>query len=225
MRKRMKDKKSQAYSRTKELILTYQMSPGQRLDTQYLKKEIGVSTTPIREVLNRLVEEGYVRQIKNRGYYVNDLGYKDIENLYEVREALELFAVKKALREGTKMDRALQDEIKQNMDLYFRYTDEKGYRNRLPIDERFHVILANLSGNHHLVTMLKNIFEKINYKEKVFELYPQRGVQASKEHNKIFKLLLARKEEKLLQHLQNHIRAGKQRILSILKAREEYLKL
>ena len=225
VRKKTEDKKSQAYNKIKTLILTYQVNPGQRLDTEYLRREVGVSTTPIREVLNQLVEEGYVRQIKNRGYYVNDLSDKDIENLYEVREALELFAMRKTLKEGVKINNPFQKEIKQNIDLYYRYSDEKGYRNRLPMDERFHVILANLSGNDHLVTVLKNIFEKINYKEKVFEFYPQRGVEASREHDAIFRLLLAKKEEKLLRYLQSHIRAGKQRILSILKAREAYLKI
>jgi DNA-binding GntR family transcriptional regulator len=219
-----RDKRLEAYNRIKQFILTYQIKPTQRLEHEYLKERIGVSTTPIREALNRLMEEGYIFQIKNRGYFVSDLGSKELEDLYEVREALELFAVRKTLREDKRISRASRKKIQKTMDLYFKYAHEEPYRNRLPLDRRFHVDLAKLSGNVILNNNLNSIFEKMNYKRKVVELYPQRGEEASKEHYAIFNLLLEGHEDKLVECLQNHIRKGKKRLLQILKAREEYVK-
>jgi DNA-binding GntR family transcriptional regulator len=225
MEKEIRDKRLEAYNRIREFILTYKIKPGHRLDHEYLRKEIGVSTTPIREALNRLMEEGFIFQIKNRGYFVSDLSIEELENLYEVREALEVFAIRKILREGRKITKALKREIDKTMDLYFKYAHEEPYRNRLPLDQKFHVNLAKLSNNSLLSTMLENIFEKVNYKRRVVELHPQRGKEASKEHYKIFDLFLEGNEKKLIECLQGHIRKGKEGIIGILRAREEYMSL
>ena len=83
MKKITTDKKQIAYSRLKEFILDYRVGPGQRLEHEYLSRLIGVSHTPIREALNQLLEEGYVYQIKNRGYFVCELSFEEILELYE----------------------------------------------------------------------------------------------------------------------------------------------
>lgn len=224
MEKEIRDKRLEAYNRIREFILTYKIKPGNRLDHEYLKKEIGVSTTPIREALNRLMEEGFIFQIKNRGYFVSDLSIEELEDLYEVREALEIFAIRKTLRKCRKITKALRREFDRTMDLYYEYAHNEPYRNRLPLDKKFHVDLARLSGNSILSTTLENVFEKVNYKRRVVELHPQRGQEASKEHYKIFKLFLEGNEKGLIECLQGHIKKGKQGLIDVLRAREEYMK-
>jgi len=224
METKRQDKRQEAYNRIKEFILTYQIKPGLRLDHADLKEKIGVSTTPIREALNRLTEEGYVSQIKNRGYFVSDLSPNELGDLYEIREALELFAIRKTLRENRRIDETSRKGIKRIMDLYFKYAHEEPYRYRLHLDREFHVMLAKLSGNLILSKTLNSIIEKMNYKREVVELFPQRGKEASKEHYEIFKLLLEGEESKAVELLQNHIRIAKETLLNILKTREEYMK-
>ena len=53
MERTIRDKRLEAYNRIREFVLTYQIKPGQRLDHEFLRKRIGVSTTPIREALNQ----------------------------------------------------------------------------------------------------------------------------------------------------------------------------
>ena len=224
MGKQIKDKRIEAYNRIKRYILTNQFGPGQQLGHEYLKRVIGVSTTPIREALCRLAEDGYIVQIKNRGYFVSDLHSKELENLYEIREALELFAMKNTVRDGQQINKTLRKCIEKTMDLYSRYAHEQPHRYRLHLDRRFHVALAKLSGNEDLCKMLDSTFEKVNYKRKLVELYAQGGVKGAEEHYRILDLLLARKENNLLELLLNHIRRAKERVLTILRAREEYMK-
>ncbi|MBL7211103.1 MAG: GntR family transcriptional regulator [Desulfobacteraceae bacterium] len=225
MKKVIKDKRREAYNRIREFILTYKIKPGQRLDHEYLRKEIGVSTTPIREALNRLMEEGFIFQIKNRGYFVSDLSIGELEDLYEVREALEVFAATKTLKEGLEITEAFRTELEQTMDLYYKYAHEEPYRNRLMLDQEFHVDLAKLANNSLLSTKLENIFEKVNYKRKVVELHPQRGQEASEEHYKILNLFLEGNKRRLIERLQGHIRKGKEGIVGVLRAREENMRL
>ena len=84
-----------------------------------------MGTTPIRDALNRLAEEGYVFQIKDRGSFVGDLSPNELGDLYEIREALELFAAKKTLIENRKIDDTARKDIQKNSDLYFNYAHEE----------------------------------------------------------------------------------------------------
>lgn len=225
MENKKKDKSRIAYNRIKEIILTFQIKPGQQLGLEYLKEEIKVSTTPIREALHRLVEEGYIFQIRNRGFFVSDLDAKELEDLYETREALELFAIKKIIQENRKINQAVINKIQKNMDLYFKYAHEEPHRNRLFLDREFHVLIAQQSGNLMLCKILDSTFEKLIYKRNVVELFPQRGKEASKEHYEIFRLLLQWNENEVIEYLRNHIQIARKKLLSLLETREEYLKL
>ena len=71
--------------------------PGQKLHHQELSERLGVSRTPVREALTRLVQEGYVSFLPNRGFTCKEIRLQEAEELYELREALEAFAVEKAI--------------------------------------------------------------------------------------------------------------------------------
>ena len=72
--------------------------------------------------------------------------------------------------------------------------------------------------------MLEDVFERMNYKRKVVELNPQRGIGASKEHYEIFDLLMKGNREELIERVRSHIRTGKEKLVEILKNREEFIK-
>ena len=79
--------------------------PGQKLHHQQLSERLGVSRTPVREALTRLVQEGYVSFLPNRGFTCKEIRLQEAEELYELRESLEAFAVEKAVEKLT--DQAL----------------------------------------------------------------------------------------------------------------------
>src|SRR4029434_5866544 len=87
----------QVYSQIKTLILCNEILPGEKLHHQQLSERLGVSRTPVREALTRLVQEGYVSFLPNRGFTCKEIRLQEAEELYDVREALEAFAVEKAV--------------------------------------------------------------------------------------------------------------------------------
>lgn len=223
MKKNYPDKRLEAYNKIKEYILNYHVQPGQRLEHEYLSNGIGVSNTPIREALNRLSEEGYVYQIKNRGYFVSELSYNEVAELYEIREALEVFALRKVMRQGSKIKATDKKKIKMMVELYGKYAHEGDIKNRLPLDQKLHLYLAHLSDNTTLCNMLKNVFERLNYKRKVVGLHPRRGVEASEEHYDIYTFLINLESDNLINAIQNHLNKGKKKLLHMLKTRDDYL--
>jgi len=70
-------------------ILDRRLHPGEKLSDVRLSDELGVSRTPVREALNRLVQDGIIKSEPNRGFYVASFSAKDIEEIYDLRAALE----------------------------------------------------------------------------------------------------------------------------------------
>src|SRR4029453_18977055 len=95
--RRTENLSGQVYSQIKTLILCNVIMPGQKLHHQQLSERLGGSRTPVREALTRLVQEGYVSFLPNRGFTCKEIRMQEAEELYELREALEAFAVEKAI--------------------------------------------------------------------------------------------------------------------------------
>ncbi|MFF8818560.1 GntR family transcriptional regulator [Leucobacter sp. NPDC015123] len=89
----------------RDRILHGELAPGQRLVERTLASELGVSRIPVRDALNILRGEGFVSALPNRGMTVAALSPQDVEELFEVRESLEVLAVRRAT------ERATPDEI------------------------------------------------------------------------------------------------------------------
>ena len=85
-----------AYNSIKEYILEGKLDESGRLTEEFLSKRLGISKSPIREALNRLEAEGLIRIEARRGAYLRTFSIKEIDELYDLREALEVHAVRTA---------------------------------------------------------------------------------------------------------------------------------
>ena len=90
----------EAYRSIKRLMLQQKLFPGQKLLYRELIERLGMSKTPIVNALNRLEQEGFVIAQPYVGYTVKPIDAKEIFDSYEVREALEVKAVRQALKKG-----------------------------------------------------------------------------------------------------------------------------
>ena len=88
---------ARVYGQIKHLTLCNKIMPGQKLHHQHLSERPGVSRTPVREALTRLVQEGYVSFLPNRGFTCKEIRMQEAEELDDLRPALEAFAVEKAI--------------------------------------------------------------------------------------------------------------------------------
>jgi DNA-binding GntR family transcriptional regulator len=77
----------------KQRILNWEYIPGQRFTEQALCDEFRVSRIPVREALSMLIDTGLVKKKRNVGCQVRELTVEDINHLYELRTALELYAI------------------------------------------------------------------------------------------------------------------------------------
>jgi DNA-binding GntR family transcriptional regulator len=217
--RRTENLSGQVYSQIKTLILCNEVLPGQKLHHQELSERLGVSRTPVREALTRLVQEGYVSLLPNRGFICKEIRLQEADELYQLREALEAFAVEKAIENLTE---AAFTELSAKINLYGKDVQKRFTRDRLVYDQDVHLEIARLSGNETLAKTLAQVFERIILKRRTDGLYdPARGIAAHQEHMKLLQAIKRRNTQEAVKIVRAHIRAGRDNVLADLKQRQE----
>jgi len=92
--------RNRIYSHIHELISTGTLPGGHVISELQLSRLLGTSRSPVREAIGQLVADGLLEQAPNRSAVVVDLNREDIVDLYEVREALEVYAARKVAQRG-----------------------------------------------------------------------------------------------------------------------------
>jgi len=209
---------TRVYNQIKHLILSNEIMPGQKLYHQQLSERLGVSRTPVREALTRLVQEGYVSFLPKRGFTCKEIRLQEAEELYELREALEAFAVEKAIENLTDAD---VDQLRSKMNAYGRDVTNRFTRERLVFDQDVHLAIARLSGNETLQNMLSHIFERIVLKRRTDCIYDStRGTTAHQEHLRLLAAMEKRDTAEAVVVVRGHIQAGKKNVIADLRQRQ-----
>src|ERR1700745_3877723 len=92
------------YEQLKAMAGSYELKPGERLNEGELAKRLGVSRTPLREALNRLNTEGFLRFAPGRGFCCRQLDAHEIFDLYELRKSIEVASIRLALKRAKDED-------------------------------------------------------------------------------------------------------------------------
>ena len=135
------------YAHLREEILTDRLSPGTELSEVALSKELEISRGPIREAIGRLAAEGLIKVRPRRRAEVRSLSSQELSDACQVREALEVLAVRLAIPRLTDADLAYLDLVIGRMAEYAR---RQAIGDFLAANVEFHEILCQLSGNAKL---------------------------------------------------------------------------
>jgi len=155
--------RQKAYQHIQERILTGRLPAGAALSEVALARQIGVSRTPVREAIGQLVAEGFLEQIPGRGVVVIEPAREDIIELYELREALEVYAVGKAAGrrpQAAEMDmlHAACEEIRAMAEALRssgrQRLDETEMQRFLATDLKFHMLLLRVAGNRRITKVV-----------------------------------------------------------------------
>ena len=201
------------YGLLKSMAIGFEFKPGERLNEVTIARKLGVSRTPLREALNRLATEGFLRFNPGKGFFCRELDAREIFDLYEFRKAIEVAAIKLALHRASKADIA-------NLLAFLDETGpDAGGRSiveLVELDEIFHERLMAMSENVEMLRVLQNINARIRFVRWIdMDRGDRRKTQA--EHRKILTALLARKETACVSTLEKHIDRRLDEITSAIK--------
>ena len=100
----------QVYDKLRERIVQLKIPFGSKLNVSKLQEEYGVSSTPVREALNRLLNEGLIEFENNVGARVIDITEKDVREIQEISFSYQMVAARNALRNGDAVQMAAEIE-------------------------------------------------------------------------------------------------------------------
>ncbi len=192
-----------AYQELKTLILVGDVPVGIRLREERLAERLNMSRTPVREALLRLHAEHFVERHPEGGFKATNPSAQTMRGLYEVRQALELYALGRsdpnADREWSEVER-LRDEWGAIEPAHAELDAEF-----VLVDEDFHVRLAESAGNAQLAEELRRVNERIRPVRSHDFITPGRIAATVAQHIAILDALLARSTDKAAELLDGHI--------------------
>ncbi|HPI98133.1 MAG TPA: GntR family transcriptional regulator [Synergistales bacterium] len=198
------------YEELKNLIITKELRPGQRIPEISMARQLNVSRTPVREALRRLANEGLVDLIPNVGAQLASPTKQDIQDAFEMRTYLECMAVRKAVKRITPVQICMLEEQILAEVKVFRERDLEKY---LDVNRAFHMIIAEASGNTVLHEYLGNILSRTMVYMFFFESFFDFDTNPSlEEHRQIVEALKARNEELVARIMEEHIMISEKQV-------------
>ena len=204
-------------ARLREMIASGSISPGTQLDEQTLAHDLGVSRTPLREAIGKLVKEGLVEHRPYRGNFVRSFTAKQVSDLFEVRKALEGLAIRLTVAKLTDDHlasfRAILDEVEVALDRH----DLAGYS---AADRRFHNLVRDIADNESLTEALERLAMQILVVRTIANRDPGVVERTAHERPRILAALEARDAVLAGQLMEEHIEGVRRSVVSQLQAAE-----
>lgn len=145
------------FNTLRNAILRGDLKPGERLMEMHLANKLGVSRTPIREAIRMLEQEGLAVTIPRKGAQVAKMTEKDLQDVLEIRDALDELAVSMACQ---RMTLELLLELKESMKGFEIATRSGDVRKIVEADEAFHNVIYRMADNPKLETIVNNMREQ-----------------------------------------------------------------
>ena len=191
------------------------LKPGERLMEIPLAEELGVSRTPIREAIRKLV------MVPRRGTYVANISLKDITQVFEIRSALEELAA------GLAAERITEEEIETLERMLVEIGDHMENKNMESVvaaDVEFHEVLYRASRNERLADIVHNLREQ-TYRFRSFSMnQPGRLRKTWEEHRQLVEAIASHNAAQARKLARIHMEHSEQTLLQGMEESQEFTK-
>ena len=190
------------FNTLRQAILTGELKPGERLMEIHLADRLGVSRTPIREAIHKLEREGLVTIIPRRGAEVAQITEKSMNDVLEVRRALDALCVELACDRIT--DEGLE-KLKAACDNFEQCVKTKDNKKIAQADVALHDIIVQATGNQRLIQLVNNLSEQMyRYRFEYIKDSSQHKTLVE-EHRIIYRSIVAKDKETAAAAARTHI--------------------
>lgn len=182
-------------------IIHGSVEPGAQLGETELANRLGVSRGPLREAMQRLVQEGLLRSEPNRGLFVIELTADDVEDIYRARTAVERAAVAAILECDPEGSIASLRKAHEAMTRAAKRSDAKALSDA---DLSFHQALVTEAASPRLKRMHDTLLAETRMCLTALELTDYLPVDIVAEHGEIVAAIEARDKRRLERLLTSH---------------------
>lgn len=191
------------------------LKPGERIMEIQLAEELGVSRTPVREAIRKLELEGYVVMMPRRGTYVASMSIRDINEIFEIRTALE------SLSNGLAADHITDEELEHLQRLLVvigGYIKEGNIEKIVETDIEFHDVMYHAARNQRLVGIISNLRDQLTRFRTLSMSYPGRLEETLEEHKLIVEAIASGDRRAASKAAERHMENSEKTLLKAMDA-------
>ncbi|MBO4235813.1 MAG: GntR family transcriptional regulator [Firmicutes bacterium] len=202
----------QVFEKLEYSILTGDYKTGEVLSENRLAEELGVSRTPIREAMNRLVYEKLVSETPN-GNVVRGISLSDVEDIFEVRKRLEVLATKRAADNMADEQRVALSDVVEQQEYYASKGDVQKVRD---LDTEFHELIYSGCGSVTLQCILEPIHHKLMKFRKASLEHEGRILESVAEHRAILEAIKSGNKKEIDALMLKHIEQARKNVVEAM---------
>lgn len=198
------------YEHLREQLLSGKIQPHQHLIEAKIARDIGTSRTPVREALHSLELEGLIESIPRVGYVVKPISEQEVEEICEIRAAIEGLAARWAME---KAHEKLVVELEKNISIAEDKVSKGDARAFVDMDAKFHEIISKFSGSQRLFELAQTLRRHM-LRYRIQSIYSVDNVlRAIDGHKGILRAIEKRNLEGVNKAIQHHMEQSKKDVL------------
>lgn len=202
-----------AYETLKHAIITGQVPAGTRIvETDYADR-LHISRTPLREALRKLERDGLVEYVLRRGVVVRAFTIADVEEIYTIRNALEMLTLPAIIQNATPAD---IQSLRGKLAVMDGLLDKNDIEGLSPLARDFHAQLTSISHLPRILRVIESQDEYIRRFSAVSIAKETRRLAAHKEHYELVQCVQDKDLPRFEQLMRGHIERSKQNCLAAL---------
>lgn len=187
----------------REAILSGIYPPGMQLNEKLVAESCGVSRGPVREAIQRLLQEGLLVSVPHRGVFVPELTEEDLEDIYFTRNAVERAALSRVAHSGKRKE--LSDRLLTIVEAMRKAVDEGDWAEVAATDIQFHSELVNAAESPRLSRMFATLMAEMGLcLNQLLGVYRGR-VRLIEEHESVAKLVATGTGMELQEAISGHL--------------------
>ena len=182
-------------------IVAGELRPGERVLQEDVAERLGVSIAPVREALRVLEQEGQVTYLPRRGYFVTELRFEDLQEIYDLRRVLESRAARRALP-------GLDDHARQRILLAakdcFNAAEAGDVAGELEANRRFHFAILESPEQPHTMRVIRLLWDSTEAYRAMYYNSPAERRESIAAHDRILAAVRAGDADRLVAELDEH---------------------
>lgn len=175
-----------AYAQLKQMIISSELTPGERINQDLLAERLNLSRLPLRTALERLEAEGFVTVLPHRGALVRELSLEEFDEIHEIRLLLEKMAMLHAADHLTAEQMSVLEDVINRADEALRRGD---LPELMALNREFHFRIYRAGRRPLLLNILENLWDRHERYRRLFLRSLDRAARAAAEHRYILQLL------------------------------------
>lgn len=205
----------QIYNEIRHAIMTQEIPAGEKLTVKMLHEMYGVSSSPIREALTKLKDDGLIEYKPNVGMSVIVMTPKDVDEIFDLMAEMDIIAMRFAMDKGNGDE--MIGAMRENLEKIAGDPSEKDGDEWIRLSDDFHLLMYDYADNSRLTIAARKIRAQMTIFSNAYERIEENQEDIEREHGKVLDALEKGDVEEASRILRAHLMSSKARALQVFQ--------